>query len=246
VLFDVEDAVSGSLFTVWTGSTPILQVNSGLTTVITGSLNVQSGITGSLFGTASYATQAATASYVLNAVSASFASTASFVNSLVQKVNLTGSLHITSSLAQTSSSIQITLPSGSSIQDYNIPVTKYKQFSYLTTTRPVYQDDYINLGYDSSGNDFEMDINTDPASGRVQVHAFCTTAPSINATSDLIVASVTTDIYPNGIGSDSRLEITVHAGLDPNYPFYKITAYRSNTTYGGNISVLVERFFPNN
>jgi hypothetical protein len=91
-----------------------------------------------------------------------------------------------------------------------------------------------------------MDINTDPASGRVQVHAFCTTATTVSATSDLIVASVTTDIYPNGINTDSRLEITVHAGLDPNYPFYKITAFRSNTTYGGNISVLVERFFPNN
>jgi len=53
--------------------------------VITGSLNVTSGITGSLFGTASFAQNvtsasfATTASYVLNAVSASFASTASFI-----------------------------------------------------------------------------------------------------------------------------------------------------------------------
>jgi hypothetical protein len=61
---------------------------------ITGSLNVTGGITGSLLGTASYASQALsssfastasfvqtaqTASYVLNAVSSSFASTASFV-----------------------------------------------------------------------------------------------------------------------------------------------------------------------
>ena len=46
---------------------------------ITGSLNVTAGITGSLLGTASYAANANTASYVLNAVSASFALTASFV-----------------------------------------------------------------------------------------------------------------------------------------------------------------------
>jgi hypothetical protein len=58
---------------------------------ITGSLTVQNGITGSLFGTAStasfvtlaqtasFVTTAQTASYVLNAVSSSFASTASFV-----------------------------------------------------------------------------------------------------------------------------------------------------------------------
>jgi len=47
---------------------------------ITGSLNVAgAGITGSLFGTASWASNATTASYILNAVSASFASTASNV-----------------------------------------------------------------------------------------------------------------------------------------------------------------------
>lgn len=49
---------------------------------LTGSLRVSGSITGSLFGTASWADNAlnaATASYVLNAVSSSFASTASFV-----------------------------------------------------------------------------------------------------------------------------------------------------------------------
>jgi hypothetical protein len=54
---------------------------------ITGSLNVTgAGITGSLFGTSSWAvsaSQALTASYVLNAVSSSFASTASFVQNAV-------------------------------------------------------------------------------------------------------------------------------------------------------------------
>ena len=53
--------------------------------VITGSLDVSAGITGSLLGTASLATTASyalTASYVLQAVSASFASTSSYVNTL--------------------------------------------------------------------------------------------------------------------------------------------------------------------
>jgi hypothetical protein len=35
-LFDVTDIVSGSLFTVWTGSAPILQVNSDYTTILGG------------------------------------------------------------------------------------------------------------------------------------------------------------------------------------------------------------------
>ena len=68
---------------------------------ITGSLGVSSGITGSLFGTASWASNAVTSSYILNAVSASFASTASFVNPLRQNVIITGSLIITSSAVST-------------------------------------------------------------------------------------------------------------------------------------------------
>ena len=53
--------------------------------------------TGSLFGTSSYATQALTSSYVLNAVSASFASTASSVNRLNQAVVISGSLTVSGS-----------------------------------------------------------------------------------------------------------------------------------------------------
>ena len=67
---------------------------------ITGSLIVTQGITGSLQGsssyalTASYTTLAQTASYVLNAVSSSFASTANSVNELDQNVVISGSLTV--------------------------------------------------------------------------------------------------------------------------------------------------------
>jgi hypothetical protein len=46
---------------------------------VTGSLNVTAGITGSLQGTASWANNATTASYILNAISSSFSATASFM-----------------------------------------------------------------------------------------------------------------------------------------------------------------------
>ena len=87
-LITVTDTNSGPLLTVATGSTNILVVDSSLVTTITGSLNVQNGVTASLFGTASWAqnattasfvTTAQTASYVLNAVSASYVATASYV-----------------------------------------------------------------------------------------------------------------------------------------------------------------------
>ena len=62
---------------IWaTGSNQI--ISGGL--IITGSTNSSGGFTGSLFGTSSWATNALTASYILNAVSSSFALTSSLAN----------------------------------------------------------------------------------------------------------------------------------------------------------------------
>jgi hypothetical protein len=63
---------------VFSGSGNFTLLNSG-DLYLTGSLRVSGSISGSLFGTASWASNAVTASYILNAVSSSFASTASYV-----------------------------------------------------------------------------------------------------------------------------------------------------------------------
>ncbi len=68
--------LTGIVSSKWTGSNPISRQGD---VEITGSLRVQGSITGSLFGTASWATNAATASYV---------------NPLNQNVQLTGSLYL--------------------------------------------------------------------------------------------------------------------------------------------------------
>lgn len=99
--------------------------------IISGTLNVTGGVTGSLFGssswsnysiTASYITLAQTASYVLNAVSASYSTnagtassalTASYVNPLNQTVIITGSLIVSSS--NTFTNIGLAVFSGSVI-----------------------------------------------------------------------------------------------------------------------------------
>lgn len=83
---------------------------------ITGSLNVTAGITGSLFGTASYSTTnlsssyasnstsasysdtSTSASYSNNSTSASFSQTAASVNTLVQNVNVQGNLTVVGTL----------------------------------------------------------------------------------------------------------------------------------------------------
>jgi hypothetical protein len=57
--------------------------------LVTGSVNASSGFTGSLLGTASYAAQALSSSYAL---------TASYVNPLIQTVEITGSLQVQNSI----------------------------------------------------------------------------------------------------------------------------------------------------
>jgi hypothetical protein len=60
-------------------TTPNAKLDVSGSAIISGSLTITQGITGSLFGTSSWAQNAVTSSYILNAVSASFASTASYV-----------------------------------------------------------------------------------------------------------------------------------------------------------------------
>ena len=80
-------AVSGSLEVTGPGTTKFINTD----VQITGALSVTGGITGSLLGTASYATQA---------LSASYSQTASYVNPLIQTVQLTGSFNVTGSTTQ--------------------------------------------------------------------------------------------------------------------------------------------------
>ena len=72
-------------------------LNGGLTI---GAGTITGNVTGSVFGTASWATQASTASYVVTAQTASYvatAQTASSVSPLIQTVIISGSLFITGS-----------------------------------------------------------------------------------------------------------------------------------------------------
>lgn len=76
-IFTINDTNSGSLFSVVTGSWPIFEVFSSKLAVVSGSLNVSSGITGSLYGTASWAissSNALTASYVSGSSNSSISS----------------------------------------------------------------------------------------------------------------------------------------------------------------------------
>ena len=87
--------LTGIVSSKWSGSNPITREGN---VEITGSLRVTGGITASLFGTASWAENAETASYSLFALTASYSDTASYVNPLYQQVVVSGSLNLEPSL----------------------------------------------------------------------------------------------------------------------------------------------------
>ena len=103
-IFNISDAVSTNLFSVSSGSLEIFSIDTSKVIKISGSLIVTGSITGSLFGTASYALQAVSSSYATSASYAISASqavnslTASYINPLLQDVQITGSLNISGGL----------------------------------------------------------------------------------------------------------------------------------------------------
>lgn len=100
------------------------------TVEITGSLQINGGVTGSLFGTASWATNAQTSSYVLQAISASFASNGG-VTQLLAGSNIT--------LSPTNGLGQVTITStGGGGGTGNTATGSYGSFYDTTTqTNPV-------------------------------------------------------------------------------------------------------------
>jgi hypothetical protein len=111
-------------------------------TTITGSLNVTAGITGSLLGTASWAQNAVTSSYILNAVSASFATSASLAQTASYVLNA-----VSASFASTASSVttlnqnviisgSLTVFTGSAIE-FQVTNTGTKIGNAITDTHTV-------------------------------------------------------------------------------------------------------------
>ena len=100
---DYDITISGSLTVIGPvgssgGFTGSLQGTSSWARNAITSSYILNAVSSSFASTASFVQNAQTASYVLNAVSSSFASTASFVNTLRQSVILTGSLETTGSV----------------------------------------------------------------------------------------------------------------------------------------------------
>jgi len=154
---------------------------------------------------------------------------------------ITGSLTISGS-SELSSPIIVPVSSGSNGKTHmGVAVSKFTSFSYNGDQTNIYTDKYIQISYDTSGTDPELKILTGPTSGRIQVQ-IQPTGTSTKTTVDMLTNTLT-DIFTAGMSTDQRLDCTISAGSDKDWPFYRMTWFRSNTTYGSDIHVVVERFF---
>ena len=195
-MFTIDDTVSGSIFSVNTGSLAILEIfsdkkiNMSGSVTITGSLNVITSITGSLFGTASYA---ATASYVANASSFPFTGSAIITGSLVvtgstiSTGGFTGSLFGTASFAATASYIQAL-------------------GTYVTASR--------TLSINGQSYDLTADRSwTIPLSGSVRnIQKFTATANQTTFTISGGYVAGLVDVYVNGVKLDNNGDFTATNG----------------------------------
>lgn len=223
---------------------------------ITGSLNVTSGITGSLLGTASWASNAVTASYVLNAVSSSFAttasyvlnavsssfattasyvlnavsssfaSTASFVNTLNQNVNINGNVTITGSA---SNSLRVKGSGTTSATN-----ALYVEDSSNTQTFTVRNDGVIRIG------ETRTDLQIDPVNSRIWF-----ISPSSNGL--IGFNSYNTFLYPTELVLYARSAIKGATNVLGDLRFYNLTTGQTYMymTETGKISINKGTVTPN-
>jgi hypothetical protein len=170
---------------IFTGS-----IYSSGSTILTGDLNVTNGITGSLFGTASWANNATTSSYALVATSASYALIATSASYALDADNAISASHalnadnaITSSyaLVATSASYALDATSASYAQTASF-ANDFTVAGTLTAQKLVVQTISSSVVFLSGSNIFGNDLsNTQTFTGSVNVTGSLTIRGKINS-----------------------------------------------------------------
>ena len=111
--------------------------------------------------------------------------------------------------------------------------TTYKIDSNTDTV--LYSDSEISLSWDVSGSDIEIEILSNPT--LEQVHLTKLNNGNLSAF-DLQSSDGVVDIEGN-MSSDDKIDLTIFAPSDSNYPHYRISIVRSNTLFYTNSPFLV-------
>jgi hypothetical protein len=217
---------------------------ANITNILATTINATS-ITGSLLGIA------ATASYVAQAVSASFASTASFVNPLTQNVQITGSLNISGSTAiSTSNAISITAPgnggnfitfnstgnsTNASIGQQNGLLNSNKSFSIqgdrLTFVNSAFSATYASMVASSTSGNISL---IPSGSGILIVSGGLTVTGSTQITGSLNAPNITGSLFGTASWAQNAINALTASSADNFVIRQNITA--SNALFSGTVT----------
>ena len=97
---------------------------------------------------------------------------------------------------------------------------------YLALTNPLYEDDYIKLGWDAPGNDIECVVK--------QLGSLYESSVIVNASNQVTTLmsqiNLKYDIFPNGITSTSIANGMIASYNNPTSPFYVINLQRTGSS----------------
>jgi len=97
---------------------------------------------------------------------------------------------------------------------------------YLALTNPLYEDDYIKLGWDAPGNDIECVVK--------QLGSLYESSVIVNASNQVATLmsqiNFKYDLFPNGITSTSVANGMIGSYNNPTSPFYVINLLRTGSS----------------
>ena len=196
--------------------------------IVSGSSEFIGNISGSATSTASFGTYLGDGSQ-LTGVS---------VFPFTGDAQITGSLTITGSaaLAVTSSeNISVAKYENGAHQSYCIPEVHYHSWYYNTTTRPIFEDDYINFGW--AGTDLELTVKQLGTDDNVHI-----TKNISNAYSFISVTNTSQFDLDGSMSAEESSFFYITNIHDDSYPMYKVIVTRAATDgTNKNMYMLVEK-----
>ena len=106
----------------------------------------------------------------------------------------------------------------------------YYQISNSVDTRPIFQDSFVTINWDETGNDLEFQMDVAPGgSGDMRSLAYLVGG----ATQNTFITTTATpyDVYAAGVAAGNRLECFITAENDDTHPAYHITVYNTGESF---------------
>ncbi len=160
------------------------------------------------------------------------------VKNIIDDVTIDGSLTISGSTAlsiTSSENISIAQLENGGFQSYCIPQVHYHAWYYNTTTRPIFEDDYINFGW--AGTDLELTVKQLGTDDNVHI------TKNIGNSYSFLSKTDTSQFDLDGSMSAEESSFFYITNIhDDSYPMYKVIVTRAATDgTNKNMYMLVEK-----